>query len=148
MTDLYEVTVVGNEPPGTPCADLGESMGPRLMERFENVTPWLSDYKVSQQGLTRRRLREPKSRKLQVNLCSKKFCNKPRNWNWCYWNGCKCSCGKRRQLQNDKQTKAIGGNIQEARRSMQNLLETEAAKVQGCKLGMIFHRINIDDSEL
>jgi hypothetical protein len=139
-TDLYQVTVVGNSPPGTDCANLGGSIGPTLMAKLETAAPWLQSYSPPV-----RRFLKVSNRKLATNYCSSSYCSRPANYQWCYYNGCKCTCGHRRMLyQGD------GGllDIQSGREQMEIALALAAAKVVGCRLGLVFNKITVDDSLL
>ncbi|GKY94559.1 hypothetical protein MPSEU_000421500 [Mayamaea pseudoterrestris] len=139
--DVYEVSIVGNAAPGTKCATLGANLGPQVMETFQNLASWLSDYNARR----RRHLKEPKSkthRQLQVKVCTKTYCSKPQNYDYCYFSGCKCSCGRGRML---APKELNGGDVQVARKAMEQLVKTSAAMVPDCTLEMVMTELDSDE---
>ena len=144
--DIYQVTIVGNDQPGTtPCSLLGEAIGPIVMDTLQVLVPGLTDY-PSPSG--RRGLRVAKSkvhRDLSVNLCSRSYCQKPRNYQACYYNGCSCACGKRRLILSGL-TSSVSLSV--VRTALNNVVASAAATITGCTLGLVLKRASLDQSLL
>lgn len=142
--DLFRLSIVGNDEPGaTACSILGGNLGPTILSTLDVIAPWMTEYEYSDSS--NRHLRQTNFRRLKVNMCAKSFCSKPRNWNWCYWNSCRCTCGNRRLL--------VKGILNESalhlvRRTLKDLVAAAAATIPGCELGLLMTRHSIDDSEL
>ena len=147
--DIFQISIVGNAEEGSDCAKLGESLGPELMNEFGSFSPALQDYSGNSSFRRRRRLSEPKSKNRRlVNLCDKKFCAKKKNWQACYFNGCKCTCGGNNRMLQWQNTRFNGGEVSVARKNLQSMVAEAAASIPGCELGMIFTRSTIADEDL
>jgi hypothetical protein len=137
---IYQVSIGGNATLGTACANRGQSIGPELIANFSNIVPWVTPYSGR-----RRHLKEAKHRKLSVNICKDTNCDLRRNWDFCYFNGCNCACGHRRML---VQGDINGGDIQAARKAMEDAVATAADEIDGCSLSMDFNKFMVDSSTL
>ncbi|GKY91520.1 hypothetical protein MPSEU_000124200 [Mayamaea pseudoterrestris] len=139
--EVYQLTVAGNDAPGTSrCAALGDSIGPTLMAKLGRLVPGLSDY-TGASG-RRRYLKHSKGRELQVKVCTASYCSKPANYDYCYYSGCKCSCGKRRLI---VQGQASGGDIRVAREALMTFVANATASIPGCILGVTLSQVSIND---
>jgi hypothetical protein len=141
-TYFFQVAVIGNSPPGTDCANLGESLGPTLIDQLVTTAPWLQPYTPP----TRRYLKA--SRKLSVNFCSKSYCSRRANFNWCYFNGCSCTCGHRRMLyQSNGNGNYNGSDVVSARQTLRQSVADAAATIPGCELALVFAKVSVDNSQ-
>jgi hypothetical protein len=140
LVELYEVTIVGNSTLGTDCANLGGTVGPTLMDTLQSFAPSLTSY-----APPARRFLKVSSRKLSTKYCSSAYCSKSANYNWCYYNGCKCSCGHRRMLIS---TDVSAVDLQAASSLLNSTLALATATLPGCTLDVILTKITVDDSTL
>lgn len=76
-----------------------------------------------------------------INLCNRTFCSKPANWQICLWNGCRCSCGGRRELVVSASAENAA-KVSNAKKSLDSTL-VKRGKDLGCTLGLEMTKISL-----
>lgn len=132
--EVWALTLLARDDSTGACEASADSLGKEIQDAFNAAVPGFTNY-VSDES-TGRFLRSMQ-RDLQINLCSRSYCNKPRNWQTCLWNGCSCSCGQRRELVSSNASD--NAKILKAKREIDDLLEIRSVEL-GCELGLVMQK--------
>lgn len=134
---VYELTLLARNDPHGRCRALADSLGAEVQAAFNEAVPEFTPYDREDVGT--RFLRDT-SRALQVRVCSRTYCSKPRNWDWCLWNGCSCSCGGRRELQTRVDNSSDSAKIVQTKQNLDIMLAVRG-KALGCELGLLLEKV-------
>ena len=139
---VYELTLLARNDQNGTCQALAEELGNEAQASFNEAVPGFTPYQEEEEppfGGGERLLRESSLRSLQVRLCSRTYCSKRRNWQWCLWNGCSCSCGQRRRAL-VAETADDAAKIVQAKQAVDILLAVRGAEL-GCELGLVLEKV-------
>lgn len=131
--DIYHFTVVANNDAKGRCRNSASKIGDEVQAMFDTLVPGFTPY--VDEGA---RFLRDSARDLQVRVCSKTYCSKSVNWQWCLWNGCSCTCGKRRELQANNSNDMA--QIHSAKKEIENMLAKRSVEL-GCELGLEMDKV-------
>lgn len=127
------------------CEANAEAIGQSIQDAFDDAVPGFTPYDplvddvASARFLRSGHAQEQRHRELAIKLCARSFCQKPRNWQACLWNGCNCACGRgRRELVSWNAGDVA--RILKAKRDLDVWVRAKGVEL-GCELGLVMEKM-------
>lgn len=130
---VYSFSLYANDDTEGNCQAAGDEIGQRILDIFDDALPGFTPYSGLIQDFTNLR------RQLSVRYCSRTYCSKRQNWQYCIYMGCSCSCGRGRELQ-VSDSASDNSKITHAQMLIDDMLAERGAAL-GCTLGMEMEKV-------
>ena len=127
--DVYSFSLYVNNDTDGNCLAAADQLGQQVLDTFDDATGF-TPYEDE--------LRSRSLRALGTRICSRTYCSKPANYQYCIFVGCACSCGRGRELQSSDASD--NAKIVHATKLVEDMLVTRGAEL-GCELELDMDKV-------